>query len=122
MGNPPLPRPPTPGEPSRPHVTRRLWPDETQVLTDTGVGTPNADDTPTQLLRARQLGWEQDSDPDAPTVSSSLFGAPSSAPLRDAPMSQSGGRADRRIGHNDWMLLITAVGIVLVLVGTVAAF
>jgi hypothetical protein len=119
MGTPPLPHLPAPGEPSRPHATRRIWPDETQVLTDAGEGIPDADDTPTQLLPARQLRWEQD--PDAPTVSSSFFGAPISAPVRDAPMSQSAGRAGRRISRNDWLLLLAAVGIVLVLVGTAAA-
>ena len=119
MHNPPLPPLPVPGEPSRPNATRRIWPDETQLLTDAGVGFPDADDTPTHLLPARQLRWEQD--PDAPTISSSLFAAPISAPLRDAPMSQSAGSAGRRISRNEWMLLIAAVGIVLVLVGTVAA-
>ncbi len=50
MGTPPLPHPPAPGEPRRPNVTRRVWPDETQPLTDAGQGIPDADDTPTRLL------------------------------------------------------------------------
>src|SRR5258708_4062464 len=126
MGTPPLPHPPAPGEPRRPNVTRRIWPDETQPLTDAGEGIPDADDTPTRLLPARQLRWEQDPDPapdpDAPTVSSSRFGAPVSAPVRDAGLSQSAGLAGRQISRNDLLLLTAAVGIVLVLVGTVAAF
>jgi hypothetical protein len=122
MPTPPLPHLPAPGEPSRPNATRRIWPDETQQLTDADVSIPDADDTPTRQLPVRQLRWEQDPDADAPTVSSPLFGAPISAPLRDAPMSQSAGLAGRQISRNDWMLLIAAVGIVLVLVGTLAAF
>jgi hypothetical protein len=124
MHTPPLPHPPAPGEPRRPNVTRRIWPDETQPLTDAGEGIPDADDTPTRLLPARQLRWEQDSDPDpdAPTVSSSRFGAPVSGPVRDAALSQSAGLAGRQISRNDWVLLTAAIGIVLVLVGTVAAF
>jgi hypothetical protein len=121
MGNPPLPQSPTPGEPSRPHATRRIRPDETHVLTDAGVGIPDADNTPTRLLPARQLRWEQDTDPDAPTVSSSLLGAPIGAPLRNTPMWQVARRAGGHTSRNDWVLLIAAVGIVLVLIGIVAA-
>jgi hypothetical protein len=55
-------------------------------------------------------------------VSSSRFGAPVSAPVRDAALSQSAGLAGRQISRNDLLLLTAAIGIVLVLVGTVAAF
>lgn len=122
MRNPPLPPLPTPSEPSRPNPTRRIWPSETQVLTDTGSGLLDEDDVPTRQMPARQPLWTHDLD--APTigiVSSPIFGAPISGPVPGAPISQGVARTGRRINRNEWTLLIAAVGVVLLLVGTVAA-
>lgn len=124
MRNPPLPPLPTPSEPSQPRkpgTTRRVWPSETQVLTETRLWQSDEDDIPTRQMPVRQPHWEQY--PDAPTVSGPIFAAPIiSAPLREAPISQGVPRPSRRINRNEWMLLVAAVAIVLALVGTVAAF
>lgn len=134
MRNPPLPPLPTPSEPSKPNkpnTTRRVWPEETQVLMNTGAWLLDDDNVPTRVMAARQLHAERYLD--APTMSSPLFRAPITAPisapifsspisgsLRDTPISQGAARTGRRISRNEWTLLIAAVGVVLMLVGTVA--
>ena len=117
MRNPPMPPLPSPSEPSKPNATRRIWADETQVLTETGAGLFD-DDIPTRQMPVRSAHWELPLD--APTISGPIFGSSTiSGPIHEPPISQAVTR--RRITRNEWTLLIAAVGIVLLLVGTVAA-
>lgn len=114
MRNPPLPPLPTPSEPRRSSTTRRVWTDETVTMTGAQVGAPFEDEAPTHVLPARAPRWEADLD--APTISGPLV----SSPLSGLPLAEGAIGGRRRITRNEWTLLIAAISIVILLVGSVA--